>query len=65
MKILTITEAEYQEHVDNDEGLCLNCLKIREDFTESDAEDYFCDFCEENKVAGFEHALELGAIEFE
>lgn len=57
-----MTEEEYLEHVSNDEGICLNCGEFR-DSTEPDAENYPCEFCNENKVMGLELALIAGHID--
>jgi hypothetical protein len=58
-----ISEEEYYDHCDSDDGLCLACGEIREGSTEPDAEGYECEECGAHKVMGFEQAMICGFIE--
>lgn len=58
-----MTEDEYQQHVDEYDGLCLSCGEVRYGSTEGDAEGYPCDSCGEEKVIGIENAMISGRIE--
>lgn len=60
---IKMTEDEYQEHCDSDDGVCTNCGEIRYSNTEPDAENYPCDSCGEDAVQGIENALIDGTIE--
>lgn len=60
---VTITEAEYQEHTRDYNGVCLNCGEFTTDGgVEPDAEGYDCDNCGRARVVGTEQALLLGRI---
>ena len=56
---------EFQEHCNDNHGLCTACSAIREEFTEPDAEEYPCEECGEDKVQGMENALIEGNVEFD
>jgi translation initiation factor 2 beta subunit (eIF-2beta)/eIF-5 len=58
-----MNEEEYQNGVNNNYGLCLNCGEIREEFTEGDAEEYECSECGQYRCMGFQMALPAGYIE--
>lgn len=60
MAILSIED--YREMEDNMEGVCLSCGAFRE-CCEPDAENYPCDECGENKVAGAMTALFEGVFD--
>jgi len=62
--MITISEKEYLEHVECDDGLCLNCFSWSEGGCEPDAENYSCEACEEEMVCGAEQALIMGRIDF-
>ncbi len=60
---IKLTVAEYQEHVDQYDGLCLTCEEwTREGETEPDAEEYECPYCGEASCIGAETALISGEI---
>lgn len=63
--MIKISEEEYQEHVDNYDGVCLACGEWTCGGVEPDAEKYLCEYCEKNEVCGAEEALLMGEIEFE
>lgn len=56
------TEAEYLEHADQSDGVCLACGAWR-DGCEPDAEGYRCEACGEHEVMGVEMALVGGLLE--
>lgn len=59
-----ITEEEYHEHCDSDDGFCTECNEFtRFGLTEPDAREYPCEQCGTNSVLGTEEALMEGAIE--
>jgi hypothetical protein len=60
----TMTEEDFQDACDNDEGYCTTCEEFTRDMVEPDAEEYNCPQCEENTVCGAEQALICGLIEF-
>jgi hypothetical protein len=55
--LLTLTTEEYEQHVDNSDGVCLACGEVRWGDTEPDAEGYPCEACGEDQVMGIENAL--------
>lgn len=61
----TFTEAEYFRHCEHSNGFCTNpeCHEITLGDTEPDAEDYYCEHCEQDTVMGFESALTCGEID--
>lgn len=57
--------SEYQDHCDENNGICLVCGAIRYGDTEPDAEEYPCEECGEDKVSGMENCLIDGSVEVE
>jgi hypothetical protein len=63
--MITITQEDFQEHIDSDDGFCLECNAFtRFGDTEPDAENYPCDECGHDSCLGAEQALIEGLIEF-
>ncbi len=62
MKI-KLSEEEYVQHTNDDDGVCLACGEWTCGGVEPDAENYPCDSCEENQVVGAEQALIMDRIE--
>lgn len=60
-KTFTMTTEEYHDGCNNYQGICLNCHEYRDE-CEPDAENYPCEFCEQNEVMGLEQALIAGHI---
>ncbi len=58
-----MSEQEYQEHCNDNDGVCLACGAIRYGDTEPDAEEYPCEECGEDKVSGMENSLITGDVE--
>lgn len=59
-----MTEEEYMEHCDSDDGYCTTCKEVtRFGSTEPDARRYPCDKCGKNTCYGIEEALMSGYIE--
>lgn len=58
----TITESEYHEHVENHDGLCVECFEIQDGGCEPDAENYECEHCGSKSVMGIENALITGNL---
>jgi hypothetical protein len=64
--MIKITEEEYVEHTDGDDGICLACGDWVFGGVEPDAENYHCEYCNENQVYGTdgtEQALILGKLD--
>jgi hypothetical protein len=61
--VATMTEAEYNEHCESYDGVCLACGAIPVRDTEPDAEGYPCEDCGADQVQGIENALLDGRIE--
>jgi hypothetical protein len=51
------TEAEFHEHVENYDGLCMACGQWTEGGVEPDAQGYDCPSCDVPAVIGAEQAL--------
>ena len=62
--MISLPQSEYEQHVADNDGLCLACGEINHGGCEPDAEEYLCESCGEDKVMGFEQALVCGHIEF-
>jgi hypothetical protein len=60
-----LTQEEFHERVDNYDGICLTCSEWNFGGIEPDAEEYKCEFCENNSVIGAELALILGHLNIE
>lgn len=54
---------EYQEHVNNNDGICLSCREWTFGGVEPDASGYLCEACEESRVMGAEEALMMAEID--
>jgi len=63
-EIITISESEYEQHVEDYDGLCLACHEFTCGGVEPDANGYECENCGEMKVMGTEGALIAGLIDF-
>lgn len=61
---ICLTEEEYFDHLDNNDGVCLACTDWTDGRVEPDAEEYECEECGASAVCGAEQALILGVIEF-
>ena len=57
-----ITEDEFKDAEGYMIGWCTHCEEFTRECTESDAEEYDCDECEQLTVYGAEQALLLGLI---
>jgi methionyl-tRNA synthetase len=62
MKPKVITEQEYLEAVESNQGFCTACQEFTNDFAEPDARGYKCDVCEKKTVYGAEEALLMGLV---
>jgi hypothetical protein len=62
--IIKMTESEYVEHVEENNGICLKCGDITCGGVEPDATNYMCESCNRHGVYGIEVALMSGYIEF-
>jgi len=60
-----MTEAEFKDHCEDYTGIWMNCHEIPYGTTEPDAEGYYCEDGEQDKVMGIEQALFLGKIEID
>lgn len=60
--MIQLTEAEFRWLTDDNMGLCRNCGEPRE-CCEPDAENYECEYCEQNEVFGVEQLLLRGELE--
>jgi hypothetical protein len=56
-----MTEDEYRELGDNNQGLCIACGEVR-DCCEPDATKYECEACEKHAVYGTEELMMMGRI---
>jgi hypothetical protein len=52
----TCTEAEFFEHTESNDGLCIACGTWTEGGVEPDADGYECPACDEGAVMGAEQA---------
>lgn len=60
---MKMTEARYQEHVDDNAGFCTHCQKVTMSDVEPDADGYDCPECSNPNVMGIENALVYEHIE--
>jgi hypothetical protein len=60
----TMTEDDFRDMCDEDQGYCTTCEDFTRDGVEPDAEEYECEQCGELSVMGAEQALIMGLIEF-
>ncbi len=58
---IQMTMEEYEQHVDQNDGVCLACGGWA-GFCEPDAREYPCDACGEKKVFGCEEAFMMGEL---
>ena len=58
-----ISNEEYMNATNNDEGWCTSCCAFTADNVEPDAENYRCQSCDEYTVYGAEQALLRGFID--
>lgn len=64
--MITLTSADFDHHLENNNGYCRNCKTIIEDHPiEPDAEDYLCPDCTAPALMGMETARELGHLEID
>jgi hypothetical protein len=61
--IVQVTEAEFKDHCEGDDGICLACGEWQEGGVEPDAEKYVCEACEKPAVYGCEQALIIGRLD--
>jgi len=61
---VTMSEAEYYEHTNDYDGVCLACGEWTFGGCEPDARRYPCESCNRRAVYGAEEALMMGYIEF-
>lgn len=54
---IQLTEEEYLEGVESNQGICPDCGEISDDFYEPDRQDGTCEKCGKHNVCGFEWAL--------
>ena len=52
-----ISEEEYLEASESNQGFCVNCQQFTHDFAEPDARRYKCPECGQKQVYGAEEAL--------
>jgi Zn finger protein HypA/HybF involved in hydrogenase expression len=65
IKPLQISEEEYGEHCDNNDGYCLSCQKWTADsHIEPDAREYSCPDCRQLSVYGAEELAIMGMVVF-
>jgi len=62
--IFKMTETEFLDHVEENDGICVACGEIQTGGVEPDASGYICEACGRHRVRGFELALMAGDIEF-
>lgn len=62
--IIFITEEEFMEADENNDGFCLSCGEQTDGGVEPDALRYKCEVCEKNSVYGAQECLMMGYIEF-
>lgn len=60
---MKMTEEQYQEHTEANDGYCTKCDKVTSSDVEPDAEGYHCEECQNETVMGVENALILEHIE--
>ena len=57
-----VTEDQYNEACECDQGFCTECQEFTKDGVEPDAEHYECPVCEQDSVFGVEQALIMNLI---
>ncbi len=62
-KPIRVSLDEYQEHVADNDGICLSCKEWTFGGVEPDASEYLCESCEEKRVMGAEEALMMGELD--
>lgn len=60
---IQMSEEDFINHDNEGDGLCIGCGHINYNFTEPDAEELPCDDCHQNKVMGYQMALEMEHIQ--
>ena len=55
-----LTEAEFDQHVIDADGFCIECEEFSDGGCEPDAENYTCEHCDADEVMGVELALLCG-----
>jgi hypothetical protein len=65
MPLKTMSEDDFQDACNEDQGFCTVCREFTRDCCEPDAECYACEECGEDTVFGAEQALIMGLIEIE
>lgn len=62
--MISISEEEYADHVDNNDGICLSCETWTQgEFVEHDAGRVACQTCDEHEVYGAEEALLMDELD--
>ena len=61
-KRIEITEEQYNEALNQDQGICIECKDFTKDGVEPDAENYECPVCEQDSVFGVPQALIMNLI---
>lgn len=61
--MVSLTEAEWEEHRGNYDGLCVACGSWTSGGVEPDARKYHCELCEADAVFGAEEVLLYGHVE--
>jgi hypothetical protein len=62
-KTYSCSEEDLEQHIEDNDGLCLACGEWSEGGVEPDAEDYKCTDCGAMAVCGAEQAMLLGRLE--
>lgn len=62
VQCIKLSENEFRSNDSDYNGVCLACGKIATGSTEPDAREYQCEFCEENRVFGFQELLVMGKL---
>jgi hypothetical protein len=60
--MIEITLDEYNDHLENNNGICLSCGEFTCGGCEPDARRYHCDECGKDDVYGLEEAILMGDI---
>jgi hypothetical protein len=60
--MIEITLDEYNDHLENNNGICLSCGEFTSGGCEPDARHYTCEECGRDKVFGLEEALLMGEV---
>lgn len=61
---IEVSEEDFKEHCNNNDGVCLICGDWTDGGVEPDAENYSCEVCENDQVFGAEQALIMGVVKF-